>query len=64
MRSDMRAKLHAIRDGVPEDGAAVMGDTRPIHIHGNGHTFVFAHQVLADNMHIAVPEAAQEPAPE
>jgi hypothetical protein len=55
MRSDMRDRLKVIRDGDggEDDGESCDGASRPIHIHGNGHTFVFARVVRADQLTIS-----------
>lgn len=63
MRSDMRDRLRTIRGGGDEPDAQADDSVQTIHIHGNGHTFIFARIVQADNMTITgKPERETEAA--
>jgi hypothetical protein len=60
----MKDRLRMIRGGAGSDEQDVGSDdpVRDIHIHGNGHTFVFARIVQADHMTITgQPEADKSP---
>jgi hypothetical protein len=53
MRSDMTAKVHALRSGAAADTDTDGELSRAIHIHGDGHTIILARVVIADHMHMA-----------
>lgn len=56
MRSDMTAKVHAIRSGATTETDTDGELSRAIHIHGDGHTIILARVVIADHLHMAATE--------